>query len=117
MSLVVNGKTIETDEEGYLVNHANWNQDVATAIAKAEKVDMTDSHWGLIEAAREHFEQRQLHLTGNGLVHILGKHLQKAPHDIRHNVNDYLYKLFPHSPEKQIAKIAGLPKLLPADTE
>ena len=25
----VNGKTYETDEEGYLVNLADWNEDVA----------------------------------------------------------------------------------------
>jgi len=46
MSIEVNGKTIETDEEGYLVNRADWTQDVAAAIAKADNLEMTDSHWG-----------------------------------------------------------------------
>ena len=28
MGIEVNGKTYETDEEGYLVNLADWNEDV-----------------------------------------------------------------------------------------
>jgi len=117
MAIEINGNTIETDEEGFLVNRADWNQDVAAAIAKAENIEMTDSHWGLIDAARQNFRQHQRHLTGNDLVHILGKSLKETPHEVRHDVNNYLYQLFPHGPEKQIAKIAGLPKPLPADTE
>jgi sulfur relay (sulfurtransferase) DsrC/TusE family protein len=33
MAIEVNGKSYETDEEGYLVNLAEWNEDVAAAIA------------------------------------------------------------------------------------
>jgi len=117
MSIEVNGKTIETDEEGYLVNRADWTQDVAAAIAKADNLEMTDSHWGLIDAVREHYRKHQQRLKCNDLVHLLGTHLKKTPHEVRHDVNKHLYQLFPHSPEKQIAKIGGLPKLLPADTE
>lgn len=117
MAIEVNSKTIETDEEGYLVNPAAWNENVASVIAKAEKIDLTESHWSLIEIARDHYELHQQHLSGNELVHLLGKYLQEKPHEMRHDINDYLYQLFPQSPEKQLAKIAGLPKPLPADTE
>ena len=117
MGIEVNGKTIETDEEGYLVNRADWNFDVAAAIAKAENIEMTDSHWGLVEAVRVHYKKHQQHMSGNELVHMLGQHLKETPHETRHDVNKYLYQLFPHSPEKQLAKIAGLQKPLPADTE
>ena len=117
MAIEVNGQTIETDEDGFLVNRADWNQDVAAALAQAEGIEMTDSHWGLIDATREHYRKHMVHLTGNDLVHILSKSLKGTPHETRHDANQYLYQLFPHSPEKQISKIAGLPKLLPADTE
>jgi tRNA 2-thiouridine synthesizing protein E len=117
MGIEINGKTIETDEEGYLVNLADWNENVAVAIAKAENIDMTETHWGLVETVREYYEEKQKHPWGTDLVHLLGKHVKETAHEVRHDVNDFLYKMFPHSPEKQLAKIAGLPKPLPADTE
>ena len=36
MTLEVNGKTIETDEEGYLANRADWNEDVAKEMARTD---------------------------------------------------------------------------------
>ncbi|HHH39391.1 MAG TPA: sulfite reductase subunit gamma, partial [Sedimenticola sp.] len=34
MSIEVNGKTIATDEEGYLVNPEQWDEEVAEALVK-----------------------------------------------------------------------------------
>ena len=36
-SIEVNGKTYETDEEGYLVNLADWNEDVGNATSPRPK--------------------------------------------------------------------------------
>ena len=39
MAIEVNGKSYETDEEGYLVNLADWDEEVAKINAKkAQKV-------------------------------------------------------------------------------
>jgi len=40
MSFELNGKTYETDEEGYLVNLGDWSEDVASFLAQQEKVDI-----------------------------------------------------------------------------
>ena len=37
MPYTVNGNTIETDEEGYLMDLSLWSQDIAAAIAEAEQ--------------------------------------------------------------------------------
>ena len=50
MSIEVNGVTIETDEEGYLVNLSDWSEDVAKEIAKGENVDMSENHWEAAQA-------------------------------------------------------------------
>jgi len=42
MPIEVNGKTFETDEEGYLANLNEWEPEVATAMASAE--DCTLGH-------------------------------------------------------------------------
>ena len=41
-TIEVNGKSYETDEEGYLVNLAEWNEDVAKHIAQTEGTTILD---------------------------------------------------------------------------
>jgi sulfur relay (sulfurtransferase) DsrC/TusE family protein len=36
MPIEVSGKSIETDEEGYLANRTDWNEDVAKEIARVD---------------------------------------------------------------------------------
>ena len=36
MTIEVSGKTIETDEEGYLANRTDWNEDVAKEMARVD---------------------------------------------------------------------------------
>ena len=38
MGFEINGKTYETDEEGYLVNLAEWDEEAAKFLATEEKV-------------------------------------------------------------------------------
>ncbi|NTV79595.1 MAG: TusE/DsrC/DsvC family sulfur relay protein, partial [Clostridiales bacterium] len=45
-------------EEGYLTNLADWNQDIAVYLAQEEKVEMSDSHWEVVN-----FLPRRLRMT------------------------------------------------------
>ncbi len=38
------GTPVDTDDEGYLINHAQWNKDVAAALAAEQGVALTDEH-------------------------------------------------------------------------
>jgi TusE/DsrC/DsvC family sulfur relay protein len=60
MSIEANGVTYETDEEGYLVNLAEWNEDVAKVIAQSENVDMTPSHWEVVNFLRDYYNEYQI---------------------------------------------------------
>ncbi|MCX7196064.1 MAG: TusE/DsrC/DsvC family sulfur relay protein [Proteobacteria bacterium] len=55
----VNGKTYETDTEGYLVNFDEWNIDIAEFIAQIEELEMTDNHWEIIKFLRAYYKQHQ----------------------------------------------------------
>ena len=101
----VAGKTIEVDEEGYLTNLADWNKDVADYLAKEEKVEMSDSHWEVVNFLREYYEEYQIAPA----VRVLTKAVAKKLGPDKGN-NKYLYELFPYGPAKQACKIAGLPK-------
>ncbi|TNJ36545.1 sulfurtransferase TusE, partial [Chlorobaculum thiosulfatiphilum] len=49
MSIEVNGMSVETDENGYLVNLDDWTEDVAVKIAEGEDIAMEEGHWDLVK--------------------------------------------------------------------
>lgn len=99
------GKDVELDEEGFLTNLAEWNMDVAAYLAVEEKVDMTDSHWEVINFLREYYDEYQIAPAVRVLTKAIGKKLGADKGN-----NKYLYELFPYGPAKQACKIGGLPK-------
>jgi TusE/DsrC/DsvC family sulfur relay protein len=101
----VAGKSIETDEEGYLVNLSDWTDEVANEIAKTENIDMSESHWEVVNFLREYYEEFQIAPAVRVLTKAIGKKLGPDKGN-----SQYLYELFPYGPAKQACKIAGLPK-------
>jgi len=101
----VNGKSLETDEEGYLSNLSDWEEGAATAMAKEEDIDLSDDHWEIINFLREYYESYQVAPAVRVLTKAVGKKLGKDKGNSK-----YLYQLFPYGPGKQACKFAGLPK-------
>ncbi|NNM81059.1 MAG: TusE/DsrC/DsvC family sulfur relay protein [Burkholderiales bacterium] len=104
-SIEVNGKSYETDEEGYLVNLGDWNMDVAEYIAKTENLNMTEQHWEVIDFLRKYYDEFQIAPAVRVLTKAIGKKLGPEKGN-----SQYLYELFPYGPGKQACKVAGLPK-------
>jgi tRNA 2-thiouridine synthesizing protein E len=104
-NIEVNGKSYETDEEGYLVNLSDWNKEVAEYIAGTENVNMTEQHWEVIDFLREYYDEYQIAPAVRVLTKAIGKKLGADKGN-----SQYLYDLFPYGPAKQACKIAGLPK-------
>jgi len=105
MSLEVGGKTIATNEKGYLDDIQDWSEDVARAIAVQEEVNLTDKHWDLIKFLREEFiENRGTQPNTRTIVKAMsaewGEKIKQGD----------LYDLFPGDQSKQGGKIAGLPE-------
>ncbi|GAB6041352.1 TusE/DsrC/DsvC family sulfur relay protein [Endothiovibrio diazotrophicus] len=105
MAYEVNGQSFEADEEGYLVNLADWNKDLAVLIAKDEGIEMTEQHWEVVEFLREYYNEYQIAPAVRVLTKAIGKKLGPDKGNSK-----YLYELFPYGPAKQACKIAGLPK-------
>lgn len=105
MAYTSNGKTIEADEEGYLVDITQWNEDLAQQIAKDENVDLSPEHWEVVNFLREYYQEYQIAPAIRVLTKALTKKLGADK-----GSNKYLYELFPYGPAKQACKIAGLPK-------
>ena len=105
MAIEVNGKSFETDEEGYLAKLNDWEKDVATVMAKEDDIELSDDHWEIINFLREYYEEYQIAPAVRVLTKAVGKKLGKDKGNSK-----YLYELFPYGPGKQACKFAGLPK-------
>jgi tRNA 2-thiouridine synthesizing protein E len=92
------GHDVEVNDEGFLVDPAQWTEDMATEIAADEGIVLGDRHWQVLRFVRREYDEK-----GSGpTVRLLGK-TSGVP------VKE-LYELFPKGPAKIAAKIAGIPK-------
>lgn len=106
MGFELNGKSYETDEDGYLLDLSNWTMEVAGHMAVLEEVDMSEQHWDVVNFLRDYYQEYQIAPA----VKILIKEIAKKNDMEKKVASVYLYDLFPNGPAVQACKIAGLPK-------
>lgn len=82
---------------------AHWNRNIAMDAARHEGIELGAAHWKVITFLRRYY-------LDNGWParpHQLTRELDKAFYE--EGGARYLYRLFPHGPLAQGARIAGLP--------
>jgi len=96
---------IPTDNDGFLVNLEDWSPQVANNIAMKEGIALSEAHWEVLNALRDFYHEFDLSPAMRPLTRYLKANLgpDKA-------TSIYLLTLFPGSPAKIAAKIAGLPR-------
>ena len=93
------GAAVDVDAEGFMTDPAQWNEQVAQAIADEAGVgELGDRHWLVVNFMRNAY----LESGSAPSIRTLGK-ASGVP--IRE-----LYQLFPKGPAKLAAKVAGIPK-------
>ena len=105
MSIQINGKVLETDEEGYIQVLADWSPEVAEYMAKEDDTELSENHWEGINFLRDYYDEYQVAPAVRVLTKAIGKKLGKEKGNTK-----YLYELFPYGPAKQACRYAGLPK-------
>lgn len=107
MPYEVNGASIESTANGYLVNLEDWNEDVAKVIAESENVTLSEKAWDIINFLRdEYFNNNGNQPNERNMV----KHFKDVWTDVAKVDTKSLYEHFPMGPAKQAGKIAGLPE-------
>ncbi len=96
---------LERDKEGYLLDSSLWDEQIATAIAESEDLELNEDHWQVIRFVRKFYEE----FNTSPSIRPLVKYLQQQWSPEKGN-SIYLALLFPGGPAKQATKIAGLPK-------
>ncbi len=113
MAFELNGTTVETDEDGYLVDISVWTKDIAEYFAKeTELEELTDKHWTMINFLRDYYAEYQIAPMVKILVKAIAKDesIMGAESGNKRKASKMLYELFPLGPGIQACKIAGLPK-------
>jgi len=97
-SLTYAGKTVKTDEEGYLASQSDWNEDVARALAREEGLpELTDEQVEIVRFMREYYNK----FNAFPILNYVCRNIDQP----RECVNEQFI-----NPEKAW-KIAGLPKI------
>ncbi len=114
MTLEVNGRTIETDEEGFLLDMSDWSEEVSAAIAAKDGLELKDDHEGLVDFFREYYDEHQVHPTMHRLCKEIGGCLgeERRSHKA---LAKHMYKIFNCTncdPIAELCKVAGLPRPL-----
>lgn len=97
--LNVDGKAIQFDKDGFMVDPALWDAVVAAAIAGDEGIEqMTDKHWGIVNFIRDYWKKNDLAPPVRLICTELGVNVRE------------IYRLFKSGPARGACRIAGLPK-------
>lgn len=103
-SVLVNGKNIATDSEGYLLQSSDWSEDFARARAHMENLELTPAHWEIIYFLRAYFEEHQVQAQVRSMI----QHFTQV-WGAKLGNNHYLHAMFPvGGPQKQGNRLAGL---------
>lgn len=93
------------DKDGYLRDHTTWTEQTALLLAARDGIALTPAHWEILHALRRFYARYELSPATRPLLKYLAQELgpDKA-------TSIYVMQLFPGTPAKTIARLAGLPK-------
>jgi len=103
MAIECNGRHIETDQLGYLLDPGLWDRELAVLLAARAGVELGPDHWCLIEFVREWYEARQTVPELRRLLKAMQERLGASKAS-----RSYLHSLFPYGYGVQLCKIAGM---------
>lgn len=105
MAIEFDGKSIETTDNGYLVNIDDWSESLAKQLAASDSLELGERHWDIIRYLRDEF----INNAGNQPnTRTMIKQMSDQWSDKIKSKD--LYDLFPGDPSKQGGRIAGLPE-------
>jgi len=96
-------ESVERTDNGYLVNSADWNEEIGAELFAEEGIEPTDRHWDIVRYVREETlagdepnERKIMKAMGN----LWGEKVSSK----------LMYEMFPGMPSKQGLKIGGCPQ-------
>jgi tRNA 2-thiouridine synthesizing protein E len=108
-TILVGGREIATDAEGYLVDRNDWSEDFARALAQREGLTLTDEHWQVIAFIRLTMKTKGRHPSVRQMI----RHFAAIWGPEKGN-STYLHDMFISGggPQKQGNRLAGAPRMI-----
>lgn len=103
--IIPDHRRIPLDKDGYLRFLNDWDEDVASSLARSASIELDAAHWEIIHLLRKFYALHGLSPAMRPLVKFVSQQL--GPEKGR---SLYLLKLFPGNPALLGARIAGLPR-------
>ncbi len=98
-------QAVRVDGRGYLLDPGDWSESLASAMARADDLSLTDEHWQVLWLLRDY---HRLHGRSPGMRHLVKVVAERLGQEQANS--RVLYRLFPQGPAKQAARYAGLPR-------
>ena len=105
MALEFAGRTIATDDEGYLQERSDWSPELRDFMAQKMGLTLTSEHLTIIAMVQRYYDEYEPTPPMRGIIKLL----RQAGHaELADSIK--LASLFPDGAAKSAAKLAGLPK-------
>ena len=101
--LEVDGRFVQLELEGYLVDPADWSKGVAERMAEVDGLELVDDHWLLIDFLNRFYSEYRIAPE----LPVLARNLCKDQNDCRWT-RRFIKELFPGG-AKTACRYAGLP--------
>lgn len=90
--------------EGYLLDPASWDENIAVTLATEEDLTLHDEYWQVLHFMRGYWHEHQV---APDVRHVVG-FLAAAQGIDKKAAKEKLFRMFPYGYVKQACKIAGM---------
>ena len=92
------------DIEGYLLDPDEWNEQIATELAREEGITLNQLYWSILQFMREYYNEKNI---APDVRHLI-RYLSDKNSSEKAEAKQLIFKLFPYGYVKQACKIAGM---------
>lgn len=105
MTITFEDREIETNDNGYLLNHEDWSEALARHLASLDGLELTDSHMQVLGYLRdEYINNNQTQPNTRTIVKAMAEQWGR---DVDQKE---VYDMFQGDPSKVAGRLAGLPE-------
>jgi TusE/DsrC/DsvC family sulfur relay protein len=99
----IGGKSVDMDEEGYLVVPEDWDERIALALAQEEGLSLGEEHWAVLRFMRGFYLEHRVTPDARFAIKFLARERGHGE-----SARQVLFGLFPYGYVKQACRIAGM---------